>query len=103
MACNGRPERQGEEAAPRRVVRRVEHAADRQPQYEARDLRTQLEDLLDQVWRSGADWRFNDRLDLALHGLPSAVRQEGSGSWRLRACTSWIARLPISTKGGRQS
>ena len=68
MACNWRPERQGEEAEPRRVVRQGEPelAADRQPQYEAPDLLTQLEDLLDQVWRSEADWRFNDRLDLAL-------------------------------------
>jgi hypothetical protein len=43
-----------------------ELGAERQPQYEAPDLLTQLEDLLDQVWRSEADWRFNDRLDLAL-------------------------------------
>ncbi len=67
MACNGRPERQGE-AAGRRVVRQGESelVAERQPHYEAPDLLTQLEDLLDQVWRSEADWRFNDRLDLAL-------------------------------------
>jgi hypothetical protein len=67
MACNGRPERQGEAAA-RRVVRQgaSELPTDRQPHYEAPDLLTQLEDLLAQVWRSEADWRFNDRLDLAL-------------------------------------
>jgi hypothetical protein len=29
------------------------------------DLRTQLESLLDQVWRSEADWRLWDRLDAA--------------------------------------
>jgi hypothetical protein len=74
MACNGRPERQGEE-------------------YEAPDLLTQLEDLLDQVWRSEADWQFNDRLDLALHGLPSAVRQEGLVD----------RTLADFDKGGRQS
>lgn len=27
------------------------------------DLQTQLEALLDQVWRSEADWRFQDRID----------------------------------------
>jgi hypothetical protein len=30
------------------------------------DLQSQLEDILDAVWRAEADWRFNDRLDLAL-------------------------------------
>jgi hypothetical protein len=29
------------------------------------DLRTQWESLLDQVWRSEADWRLWDRLDAA--------------------------------------
>jgi hypothetical protein len=29
------------------------------------DLHTQLEELLDQVWRSEADWRLWDRLDAA--------------------------------------
>ncbi|TMB96990.1 MAG: hypothetical protein E6J40_09090 [Chloroflexi bacterium] len=27
------------------------------------DLQSQLESLLDQVWRSEADWRFMDRVD----------------------------------------
>ena len=30
------------------------------------DLQSQLEALLDTVWRAEADWRFNDRLDMAL-------------------------------------
>jgi len=30
------------------------------------DLHSQLEELLDSVWRAEADWRFNDRIDLAL-------------------------------------
>ena len=30
------------------------------------DLRTQWESLLDQVWRSEADWRMWDRLDAAV-------------------------------------
>jgi hypothetical protein len=29
------------------------------------DLRTQWESLLDQVWRSEADWRLWDRIDAA--------------------------------------
>jgi hypothetical protein len=32
----------------------------------AADLQTQLEALLDAVWKAEADWRFNDRIDLAL-------------------------------------
>lgn len=30
------------------------------------DLHTQLESMLDQVWRSEADWRLWDRLDAAV-------------------------------------
>jgi hypothetical protein len=29
-------------------------------------IRTQLEDLLATIWRAEAEWRFDDRLDLAL-------------------------------------
>lgn len=36
-----------------------------QPRSDAPDLHTQLEALLDQVWRSEADWRLWDRLDAA--------------------------------------
>jgi hypothetical protein len=32
---------------------------------DAPDLHTQFEELLDQVWRSEADWRWWDRLDAA--------------------------------------
>jgi hypothetical protein len=32
---------------------------------DAPDVQTQLETLLDQVWRCEAEWRFDDRLDLA--------------------------------------
>ena len=32
---------------------------------DAPDLHTQLESMLDQVWRSEADWRLWDRLDAA--------------------------------------
>ncbi len=30
------------------------------------DLQSQFEGLLDAVWRAEDDWRFNDRLDMAL-------------------------------------
>ena len=32
---------------------------------DAPDMHTQLESMLDQVWRSEADWRLWDRLDAA--------------------------------------
>jgi hypothetical protein len=35
------------------------------PKSDAPDLHSQLESLLDQVWRSEADWRLWDRLDAA--------------------------------------
>ncbi|TMF85922.1 MAG: hypothetical protein E6I08_12740 [Chloroflexi bacterium] len=31
------------------------------------DLNTQLESLLHQVWECEAEWRLDDRIDLALH------------------------------------
>lgn len=45
------------------------------------DLRTQWESLLDQVWRSEADWRLWDRLDAAvrietMREKRNAARQE---------------------------
>lgn len=33
---------------------------------EGPDLQTQFEEILDQVWRCEANWRFDDRLDIAL-------------------------------------
>ncbi len=30
------------------------------------DLQSQFEAILDCVWKAEADWRFNDRLDMAL-------------------------------------
>jgi len=35
------------------------------PKSDAPDLHTQLESMLDQVWRSESDWRLWDRLDAA--------------------------------------
>jgi len=35
------------------------------PRSDAPDMHTQFESLLDQVWRSEAEWRLWDRLDAA--------------------------------------
>ncbi len=37
------------------------------------DLPSQLEELLHQVWRSEADWRLDDRIDLALRHTPRPI------------------------------
>ena len=47
----------------RQVVNRPRPPA-RRP--EVPDLHSQLEELLDEVWRREAEWRFDDRLGLAL-------------------------------------
>lgn len=49
----------------RRLASRRSALTVRRTQNEA-DLHTQLEEILDAVWKAEADWRFNDRLDLAL-------------------------------------
>lgn len=41
------------------------------------DLRTQLESLLDQVWKSEADWRLWDRLDAAVRMDDLREKSEG--------------------------
>lgn len=38
------------------------------------DLHTQLESLLDQVWRSESDWRLWDRVDAAV--MLETIRQK---------------------------
>ena len=45
---------------------------------DAPDLHTQLESLLDQVWRSESDWRLWDRLDAAdiMESLREKRRQD---------------------------
>jgi hypothetical protein len=45
-----------------------------QPKSNEPDLHTQLESLLDQVWRSEAEWRLWDRLDAA-HAQEAARRK----------------------------
>jgi hypothetical protein len=47
------------------------------------DLQSQLESLLDQVWRSEADWRLWDRVDAfvrleSLRARRAAVRAKGT-------------------------
>lgn len=39
---------------------------------EAPDLPTQLEQLLDHVWNLEAEWRLDDRIELALRCRPPA-------------------------------
>lgn len=41
---------------------------------DAPDLHSQLESMLDQVWRSEADWRLWDRLDAAV--MLETLREE---------------------------
>ena len=43
------------------------------------DLRTQWESLLDQVWRSEADWRLWDRLDAAVRMETLREQREAKG------------------------
>jgi hypothetical protein len=43
------------------------------------DLRTQWESLLDQVWRSEANWRLWDRLDAAVQAENLRRRHQAGG------------------------
>ncbi len=44
------------------------------------DLHTQLESLLDQVWRSESDWRLFDRVDAAV--MLDTIRQRRASAGR---------------------
>lgn len=50
---------------------------------DAPDLHTQLESLLDQVWRSESDWRLWDRLDAAdtLESQREKRRKHRDANW----------------------
>lgn len=50
------PEMMDKDEPPGRISRR----------YEVPDLQTQLEEILNAVWKAEADWRLDDRLDMAL-------------------------------------
>jgi hypothetical protein len=52
---------------------------------DAPDMHSQLESLLDQVWRSEADWRFWDRLDAAVMLDDRRKRQVRHGETRRAA------------------
>jgi hypothetical protein len=43
------------------------------------DLHTQLESLLDQVWRSEADWRLWDRVDASVRLEDLRARRDEDG------------------------
>jgi hypothetical protein len=43
------------------------------------DLQTQLESLLDQVWRSEAEWRLYDRIDAFCASQPDRCGVEDAG------------------------
>lgn len=49
-----------------RPVEPVTVPAPRVQRANAPDLQTQMEAMLDAVWKAEADWRFNDRLDMAV-------------------------------------
>jgi hypothetical protein len=49
---------------------------------DAPDMHTQLESMLDQVWRSEADWRLFDRLDAAVKQEDMRERRKNSGDGR---------------------
>lgn len=49
---------------------RTKRPAGAAPQPSAPDLQTQLEAILDAVWTAEANWRLDDRLDLANRSLP---------------------------------
>ena len=51
------------------------------------DLHTQLESLLDQVWRSESDWRLWDRVDAAVR-LESIRARRAQGASRQATAAS---------------
>lgn len=57
---------------PRRALAPQRHAP--APAAGGVDLHSQFEDILDVVWKAEAEWRFDDRLDMALK-----VPREASG------------------------
>jgi hypothetical protein len=53
-----------DETVNRTEKRRTERQAGHR--YEVPDLQTQFEEILNTVWRAEANWRLDDRLDMAL-------------------------------------
>jgi hypothetical protein len=54
---------------------------------DAPDLHTQLESLLDQVWRSESDWRLWDRVDAAVMLESIRARRAQGASDQARAAS----------------
>ncbi len=50
--------------------------------FEPPDLRTQLESLLDKVWRCEADWRLYDRIDAFCASQPDHCGVEATAGGR---------------------
>ena len=53
------------------------------------DLHTQLESLLDQVWRSESDWRLWDRVDAAVRLENIRARRAQGASDQNRAASQF--------------
>jgi len=58
------------------------------------DLHTQLESLLDQVWRSESDWRLWDRVDAAVMLETIRARRAQGASSKRGAAPQWEAGPP---------
>jgi hypothetical protein len=58
------------------------------------DLHTQLESLLDQVWRSESDWRLWDRVDAAVMLESIRVRRAQRPSDQNRAASQTESEPP---------
>ena len=58
------------------------------------DLHTQLESLLDQVWRSESDWRLWDRVDAAVMLETIRARRTQGASSKRREAPRWEAGPP---------
>jgi len=58
------------------------------------DLHTQLESLLDQVWRSESDWRLWDRVDAAVMLETIRARRAQGASSKRGPGPQWEAGPP---------
>jgi hypothetical protein len=58
------------------------------------DLHTQLESLLDQVWRSESDWRLWDRVDAAVMLESIRARRAQDASDQKRAPSQPVPEPP---------
>jgi len=54
------------------------------------DLQSQLEAILDSVWKAEADWRFDDRLDMALKTRGDNLNTHCAGRTLLLQPFGWL-------------